>query len=207
MQKIIQWLNENNGFVMAILTAVYSITTFLICIFNYKSAAAARKQTKESIRQFEESNRAYVIPRFETLEGQLYCLVFQNTGRTMAEKLNIKVSAEWLDCLKKTQKNASVANTLSGLGELEIFLPAGDKYMYAICVPADGTGDFAILCEKPLIISFSYKSGNKSYSEEYELSLKGINCIVNTSDYVRMEQKKRESLNDIVEQLKRIDKE
>ena len=47
-----------------------------------------------------------------------------------------------------------------------------------------------------------YKSGNKEYTEQYELSLKGINCIINTSDYVRMEQKKRNSLDEIAKQIK-----
>lgn len=204
VKVVIEWLNANNGFIMAVLTMVYVIATILICIFNYKSAIAARKQTEESIRQFEESNRAYVIPRFETLEGQLYCLVFQNIGRTMAEKLKIQISDDWLDCLKRTQKNSSVAETLLKLGKTEIFLPVDDKYMYAICVPADGTGDYTVLCEKPLKISISYKSGNKLYSEEYELPMEGVNCIINTSDYVRLEQKKRASLDNIGRQLNKI---
>ena len=44
--EIIQWLNENNGFAMALLTLVYVIATILICIFNYKSAKSAKEQTK-----------------------------------------------------------------------------------------------------------------------------------------------------------------
>lgn len=68
---MITWINDNNGFVMAILTFVYVIATIFICIYNGKSANATRKQTEESQHQFEESNRAHVIPRFITL-----CLMF-----------------------------------------------------------------------------------------------------------------------------------
>lgn len=201
---MITWINDNNGFVMAILTFVYVIATIFICIYNGKSAMATRKQTEESQRQFVESNRAHVIPRFITLEGQLYCLAFHNIGKTMAEKLLIDVSSEWLNCLRNTEKNAGVAETLENLKKIEIFLPAEDKYVYSICVPADGTGDYQKLCEKPLIIDIQYYSDGKKYKEKFELPMKGINCIINASDYVRMEQKKRESLHEIGKQIQKI---
>lgn len=204
MNELISWMNSNNGFVMAILTFVYVIATIFICVFNGKSASATRKQTEEAQRQFEENNRAHVIPRFVTLEGQLYCLAFHNIGKTMAEKLIINISPEWLECLKNTQKNSKVAETLKSLRKIEIFLPADDKYMYPICVPADGTGDYSRLCEKPLRIDIEYYSREKQYKEQFELPMKGINCIINTSDYVRMEQKKRDSIDKIGEQLEKI---
>lgn len=204
MCEIINWMNDNNGFVMAVLTFVYVIATIFICIFNGRSASATKRQTEEAQRQFEESNRAHVIPRFVTLEGQLYCLAFHNIGKTMAERLIINVSSEWLECLRSTEKNSDVADTLQKLKDLEIFLPAEDKYLYSICVPADGTGDYLKLCEKPLRIDIEYYSGSKRYKEQFELPMKGINCIINTSNYVRMEQKKRESIDKIGEQLEKI---
>lgn len=204
MKELITWMNNNNGFVMAVLTFVYVIATIFICIFNGKSASATRRQTEEAQRQFEESNRAHVIPRFVTLEGQLYCLAFHNIGKTMAEKLIINISAKWLECLRSTEKNSSVADTLQKLKDIEIFLPADDKYVYSICVSADGTGDYMKLCEKPLIIDIQYYSNGKMYNEQFELPMKGINCIINTSDYVRMEQKKSYSLDKIEKQLEKI---
>lgn len=204
MNELISWMNDNNGFVMAVLTFVYVIATIFICIFNGRAASATRKQTEEAQRQFEENNRANVIPRFTTLEGQLYCLAFHNIGKTMAEKLVINISTEWLECLRKTQKNSDVAETLEKLRGIEIFLPADEKYMYPICVPADGTGDYLKLCEKPLRINIEYYSGGKPYKEQFELPMKGINCIINTSDYVRMEHKKRDSIDKIGKQLEKI---
>ena len=56
MKELITWMNNNNGFVMAVLTFVYVIATIFICIFNGKSASATRRQTEEAQRQFEESN-------------------------------------------------------------------------------------------------------------------------------------------------------
>ena len=70
MQEIIKWLNCNNGAVMAGLTFVYVVATILICYYNHKSAVAAQQQTAESQRQFEEQNRAHIIPKFGVLEGE-----------------------------------------------------------------------------------------------------------------------------------------
>lgn len=123
MNGLIAWMNSNNGFVMAVLTFVYVIATIFICIFNGKSASATRRQTEEAQRQFEENNRAHVIPRFVTLEGQLYCLAFHNIGKAMAEKLVINVSSEWLGCLRNTQKNSNVADTLEKLKKLRHRMP------------------------------------------------------------------------------------
>lgn len=204
MKEMIAWLNSNDGFAMAVLTFVYVIATIFICVFNGKSASVTRKQIEESQRQFEESNRAHIIPRFITLEGQLYCLAFHNIGKTMADKLIINVSSEWLECLRNTEKNSNVSDTLQKLKDIEIFLPADDKYVYPICVPADGTGDYMKLCEKPLIIDIQYYSDGKEYKELFELPMKGINCIINASDYVRMEQKKRDSIDGIEKQLEKI---
>ena len=41
---IIKVCNDNNGFIMGLLTFVYVVATILICIFNYKSAKEAGKQ-------------------------------------------------------------------------------------------------------------------------------------------------------------------
>ena len=201
MQEIIKWLNCNNGAVMAGLTFVYVVATILICYYNHKSAVAAQQQTAESQRQFEEQNRAHIIPKFGVLEGELYCLVFQNIGKTMADNLQIVISPNWIDCLKQTQKNSNTVFTLEKLSTLKVFLAAEDKYMYPICVPADGTSDYALLCKYPLKISIRYTSSGKPYEEDFELPMKGINCIINNSNYIRMEQKKRKSIEEISVQL------
>lgn len=105
---------------------------------------------------------------------------------------------------KKYRKECWCCRDIRKLEKIEIFLPAEDKYVYSICVPADGTGDYQKLCEKPLIIDIQYYSDGKKYKEKFELPMKGINCIINASDYVRMEQKKRESLHEIGKQIQKI---
>ena len=46
--NIIEWCNENNGFIMAMLTFVYVAATIVICWLNKKAAEAAQRQITEA---------------------------------------------------------------------------------------------------------------------------------------------------------------
>lgn len=104
MENLVNCLNQNNGFVMALLTFVYVIATIFICIFNYKSAKATKEQTKESYKQFIENNRAHVIPKIIVLEGEMLCLAFQNIGHDIALDVRINIDEKRLKKLEETDK-------------------------------------------------------------------------------------------------------
>lgn len=52
---MIEWINNNNGFVMAIITLIYVIATIMICVFNGKSAKASREQITASQKQQQQN--------------------------------------------------------------------------------------------------------------------------------------------------------
>lgn len=54
MHCIITWCNNNQGFLMVVITAIYVIATIFICIFNGKSANAANKQIVETSKAQEK---------------------------------------------------------------------------------------------------------------------------------------------------------
>ena len=62
MKTIIEFLNQNNGALMVVITIIYVVATVLICIFNYKSSKAAHQQLKESRSQFDETIRLNHLP-------------------------------------------------------------------------------------------------------------------------------------------------
>lgn len=57
MQCIINFLNDNEGALMVIITAVYVVATIFICIFNQKSVTAS----KEQLIQQERISRATFV--------------------------------------------------------------------------------------------------------------------------------------------------
>ena len=50
-------MNENDGFLMCVITAVYVIATVVIMVFNIISANAAKGQAKTATKQIEEMKK------------------------------------------------------------------------------------------------------------------------------------------------------
>ena len=57
MKELIEFLNDNQGAFMVIITFVYVIATIIICSANIKSAKVTKEQLEESKRQFEASQK------------------------------------------------------------------------------------------------------------------------------------------------------
>lgn len=76
-----EWLNENQGVIMVVLTAIYAFTTIWILIANKKTVEEARKTR-------EEENRPYVIVFFEHKANGIINLVIKNTGKTLASNVS-----------------------------------------------------------------------------------------------------------------------
>ena len=52
---MIKWINENEGFLMVMITCAYVVATVLICVFNGISAKASRDQIAASQKQQEQN--------------------------------------------------------------------------------------------------------------------------------------------------------
>lgn len=202
--EVIKWLNDNNGFVMALLTFVYVIATILICIFNYKSAKATKEQTKESYNQFIENSRARIVPKIIVLEGEMLCLAFQNIGHDIAMDAVIDINEEWLKKLEQTVKLSEFATSLRKIKNKKIFLTVNQQICYGLCIPGDGTRDYDILSEEELIINISYKSLNNNYSECFHIHFDAYNYIIDQSDYTRLTKKQIKEMRETNKELKNI---
>lgn len=202
--NVITWLNDNNGFIMALLTFVYVVATILICFFNYKSAKATNEQTKESYEQFIESSRAHIVPKIIELEGEMLCLSFQNIGKDIATEVVINVSEKWLKKLEKTFTFPEVASSLRKIKKKKIFLTVDQQLCYGLCIPGNGHDDFNVLGTVPLEIYISYLSMGREYNEHFNISLDGYNFMVNTSDYARLTKKQIKEMRDTNKELKNI---
>lgn len=200
----IEWLNENNGFIMALLTLVYVIATIFICIFNYKSAKATKEQTKEAYKQFVENTRAHIIPKIKELEGEMLCLVFENIGKEIATEVEIDVNEKWLKKLEQTKTFPEVANSLRKIKDKKLFLTVNQTMYYGLCVPGNGFDDFKKLGEEELIINIKYKTLNRIFEEKYSIPLNAYNYMVNQSDYARLTKKQIQETKNTNKELKNI---
>ena len=82
---ILDWMNSNNGMIMALLTFVYVAATIQILKVN-------KDMVKESVKLREAESRPYVVAYLEErATGGVY-LVIENIGKSMA--YNVKVSSD-----------------------------------------------------------------------------------------------------------------
>ncbi|GAA6310367.1 hypothetical protein [Intestinibacter bartlettii] len=95
-----------SDFISIILTFVYVVATIFICVFNYKSAKAAKDQIIESQKQFKENNIAKIIISFEVISYNVYAFVIRNIGNQYATDINVKVNEDLINRCEGDLKGA-----------------------------------------------------------------------------------------------------
>ena len=152
---------------MVVITAVYVVATIVICVFNGKSANAAKEQTEtakqqidEMIRQYNESNRPLVTVRFDIIRSGLLCFVIENTGSLAATELKIHINDDFVENLEKTEKQTQ----LRQISESTLFLSSHQK-LY-VCL--GGQTQFSKIAEVTAKFDITY---NGKYTEHTEIDL------------------------------------
>lgn len=178
---------------MVIITAVYVVATIVICVFNGKSAKAAKEQTEtarqqidEMIRQYNESNRPFVIIRFEIIRSGLLCFVVENIGPVAAKDVKIKINNDFIENVEKVDKDSHIRET----SKATLFLSSHQK-MYILL---GGQTQFSEIASVPARINISY---NSKYTEYTEIDLWQYRFLLVYSS----------ELEDISQHLKHIENE
>ena len=111
MENIINFLNDNNGALMVIITAVYVVATIQICRANIKSAkasnaqvAAVKEQTDAVKAQLDESKREY--EETKRLEHMPYMQVSFGEWKTSDERGSYFPNM-WLNINRTADNHAS----------------------------------------------------------------------------------------------------
>lgn len=209
MALIIQWMNENNGFIIGLLTLVYVVATIFICVFNSKSANATREQIVESKRQFGESNRPNIIPCFTMVEGAMFCLTFKNIGNECAKKLKIEINKEWLQCFDNALKQKEMPGNMIHSLKNEFFIVPNDDIKFVLMIPGDGTTMYEELSKEKIKITLTYFRNDltEQFSENFELDLLAMaGLILDKSDYVRKMEKQEKVLKSISKNIEKLSK-
>ena len=95
---------QTTDWLMVLITAVYTVATIFICRANIRSAEATREQIAESVRQFNEENRAFVTVNFEIVRGGLAVLHIQNHGKRIAHNVRIRVAQAFINNIPNNGK-------------------------------------------------------------------------------------------------------
>lgn len=121
--------------IMIIITTIYVVATIVICISNKRSADAAKEQTSEMIKQYNENNRPYIIVKFEIIRSGLLCFVVENVGSMPAIGLEIDLCREFIDNIPDERM----------VGRVTEFVESKDMYLapnQRMYITLGGQGDF-----------------------------------------------------------------
>lgn len=125
---MIDWINENNGFLMVVITLVYVIATILICVFNGKSAKASREQIIASQKQQEQNAglQLYSIRReiINKIGKQQYDEVFWDVPLLFGKKVFDKFAVVGQEKNKLNRLNIEIDSFEKQLG---IILPSSKQ--------------------------------------------------------------------------------
>jgi hypothetical protein len=190
MKEMLDFLNQNQGAVMMILTAVYVLATIVTVIFIYRSNKLvcesneiARKTMEQSMTFEKERNRPYVIFDLEFEKNALNA-VLKNIGQTPAIDVNIIIDEGFTE-IHIDKKGHSFKRPISFMA------PGRTLYDFV------NTGPDIFKVEKPHIynVKLKYKdSHGTEYEEDYVVDIdhnKGLTRLVSP-----------EYLKDIASELK-----
>ena len=142
---------------MVIITAVYVVATIFICIYNGKSAKAAREQLAESQRQFNESNRPNMSCQY-ILVNRLFCGIrFYNYGNKPAFNVKFKINQAFLDMINDPKNQ--IKEGFSQLTESEYFFGINQSYDFFF-----SDISFFKNQKKPFVVEITYSCDGKDYS-------------------------------------------
>lgn len=142
---------------MVIITAVYVVATIFICVYNGKSAKAAREQLAESQRQFNENNRPNMSCQY-IFVNRLFCGIrFYNYGNKPAFNVKFKINQEFLDMMDNPQNQ--IKDSFSKLTKSEYFFGINQSYDFFF---ADVS--FFNNHKEKLIVEIIYSCDGRDYS-------------------------------------------
>ena len=161
MTEVICFLDQHEGSLMVLITAVYVLATILICWANIKSAKAAQEQLTEARRQYVEENRPRITYEVIFENRMWYGMRFTNHGRRVATHVQIKFDLDFLNSLSKD----SAIDRLNTLQQQEFVLGIGQSYSYFF-----GAEEFRNNPNKrPIIGEIIYQDEQSTYQDFFNI--------------------------------------
>ena len=159
----------DSNWVLAIITAIYTFATIIICWANWRSSSAARKQTEEMIRQYNDSKRARIAIRFDKKCSVDRNIVLKNVGKEDADDVALSINQEFMDELQAAWPD----NMLKIGTNSTIHIAAGQEFWFFV--------GFANMMEKlkttKAVIRVRYMASGKYYEEVASIDFSQYNFM------------------------------
>lgn len=195
-----EWINQNSGGILAILTLVYTAATMILVIMNQKT-----------IREMQLTRKHQMLPfvsiSFDIIRRGLCCLIIKNHGNSVAKAITVNFTDECLERLKLVVDEDDMV--LSNLSKGHMVLAPGQTQYFCIC---GMVGNFDKLAAGPIEGQLTYlnifneitREDFAIYTNAYEGALLYGNDIDELTYSIKnLEKSIKESLNTISGSMKK----
>jgi len=118
--RIVNWLNKNQGFVMAILTVVYVVTTIIIALLTLKATRLSRKNLDMTLELEKNRLRPYVLFNISSSIAQKNTFAsIKNLGLTAAYNIKVSIKPKLAQFGEERESSLTSRNIL--------FFPPGEE--------------------------------------------------------------------------------
>lgn len=147
---------------MIIITAIYVIATIFICVYNGKSAKAAKTQTEETRRQFYAINRPLLSVEIVYLRKAFFALRFTNNGNQTAFNTFFDINQDFIDNISESKFKELLENDKDKIRNIGV----GQYYDLFF-----GTTKYLKQVKKvPIVGRMHYRGVNHSiYAEDFKI--------------------------------------
>jgi hypothetical protein len=127
----IKWLNDNQGFVMALLTLVYVITTVAIALLTLRATNLSKKHLETAIDLEKNRLRPYVIFNISssTITRSTFVSI-KNLGLTAAYNIKVSITPKLIHSFADEKESAFTASNI-------LFLPPNEEVNDVLGLSAD----------------------------------------------------------------------
>jgi hypothetical protein len=127
----VKWFNDNQGFVMALLTLVYVVTTVAIALLTLRATNLSRKHLETAINLEKNRLRPYVIFNISssTITRNTFASI-KNLGLTAAYNIKVSITPKLNHSFADEMECALTASNI-------LFLPPSEEMIDVLGVSAD----------------------------------------------------------------------
>lgn len=193
----------NAEWVMVIITAVYVIATIAICIANFCSANASKKQLKEMQRQFEEENRPNIETEFHFERRRCFIVRFINNGRITAQNVNVRLDQKFIDSLPEQSFKDLVAKQK----DKTCVIGVGQHYdLYIGSAKLRENSNW-----EPVTGKITYQAKGQTYENDFYIDIENYMTFFSTNteqeDIIKHLKECKDALRDINNSIKTLSTE
>ena len=160
--RIVNWLNQNQGFVMAILTVVYVVTTIIIALLTLKATRLSRKNLDMALEIEKNRLRPYVLFNISSSIAQKSTFAsIKNLGLTAAYNVKVSIKPKLAQFGEERESSLTSRNIL--------FFPPGEEVTDVI----DSSPAFHQSYPEPVfegVVEYEDSNGSK-FKEPFRIDL------------------------------------